>query len=218
MEQPTDEMLKVFWKDIQNTLLTEILNVPEEEFAEPKMKIGPEPDNKIVGQMTHFEKQCFTLFYAAWARYQSIAYDSKLKKIDNIRRQLQAAHKLLMSQASDKEVIKNQLLDKTSSYLDESIFDLRKKDAWSRVVAINSLLCQTIKDRLGLNRGDNVRYYVSAGYQIVSETGIKDRLEAKLKEQEELIKEEMVEMFNLDQIESDDDESSKFIEEICVLF
>ena len=206
---------------IENTLLAEILGVQEKDFVEPKMKVGSGSDYRIVGLMTQFEKQCFTLLSAQYKKHLLISHRGVEKKIENLQKRAKKGYELSTSEtANDQEIREAVLYLKTLEYLDDSISRMHREDSRDRLLALDGILGQTIKDRLRLNRGDNVRYYLGTGYQIVSETGIKEKkIKQMLDEAKGISQEDMENMLSINRKNNNDGEGdSNFTQNLCVLF
>lgn len=212
----TEKMWKDFYFAIKGTLLAEIIALPENEISEPKMKLGPEPNHKLLGHMTEFEKKCFTLLGRSWKESQRLSYEVNKKYFARLTAENETKFQQMMSEATDKNVRQNQIMNELKSCCDDGLYELQIKESKGRVAALNGILCETIKDRLKLQRGGNIRYYVCAGYQIASETGILD----KPKKMEKISAEEIAEATSLKSLNEtkNDDGFSSISEALCVLF
>lgn len=220
MEQHIQNLLLNLGNDIQGTILMEILEVEIRSVQEPGMKIGIEPNFRVVGQMTDFEKKCFHLFFNLYWQHmlkefdrRKAGYDDRIKSLDEEKNQY-------LYGISPQEKKKQKIFKIVGSLCDDGKRDLELASARSRLAAIRGLLIETIRDRLKLSPGKNVRYYLAEGFQIVSESGIMDKPVIET----EPTAQEIQQALSLDAVNEKTSEPekggivSKFMEEACVLF
>jgi len=207
-----------FYEAIKNTLLDKILKIKEENFIEPKMKIGPESNHKVLGEMTKFEKQCFTFLCWSWKNYRTFLYRGDLGKIKKQQQLAEMEFDFSVREASNEECTEKIRLLNLQSYVNELMLNSGLEDLKSQFLTTRGILRETIKGRLGLGRCGNARHYLSAGYQIVIETGINDKLESELSAEAKKIVKELDFISTLVEGRKERDGNSKYSEILCILF